>query len=105
MEPHNVLCVNKALILVLVLLLSVPAAKLAATLLVLAILSVRHVRLENTPLLSLEVPNVSIVILDPILLWEALFVRLVPLDPMQQVLDLVYVLLVKLEATNLIVAV
>jgi hypothetical protein len=63
------------------------------------------VRLENTPLLSLKVPNVSIVILDPILLWEALFVRLVPLDRMQQVLDLVYVLLVKLEATNLIVAV
>jgi hypothetical protein len=63
------------------------------------------VRLENTPLLSLEVPNVSIVILDPILVWEALFVRLVPLDRMQQVLDLVYVLLVKLEATNLIVAV
>jgi hypothetical protein len=63
------------------------------------------VQLENTPLLSLKVPNVSIVILDPILLWEALFVRLVPLDRMQQVLDLVYVLLVKLEATNLIVAV
>jgi hypothetical protein len=105
MEPHNVLCVDKALILVSVLLLSVPAAKLAPTLLVLAILSVRHVQLENTPLLSLKVPNVSIVILDPILLWEALFVRLVPLDRMQQVLDLVYVLLVKLEATNLIVAV
>jgi hypothetical protein len=105
MEPHNVLYVDKALILVSVLLLSVPAAKLAPTLLVLAILSVRHVQLENTPLLSLKVPNVSIVILDPILLWEALFVRLVPLDRMQQVLDLVYVLLVKLEATNLIVAV
>jgi hypothetical protein len=40
MEPHNVLYVDKALILVSVLLLSVPAAKLAPTLLVLAILSV-----------------------------------------------------------------